>query len=240
MEKNKNLQHVQVPNNMTKDLEVKPKDLLVYACIKKYMNKKTKEAFPSLETISELSGLSIPTIRKSINILKKYNYLTVRKEGRKNVYKFNPYIKFEPFSYEFLEKKDLGPTTKGVLLGAQQKMFKDNGFGKISLSDSELAKHLNISTKTLYRVNRELVSKGYLDLIKLNVKDPETGLFINEKLYHLNELEQAIVFTLQNHENRLDKNEQDIKDLKQQMDIVLRENRELKKRIDSDITEIII
>lgn len=240
MEKEINLQHVQLPNNMTKDEEVKPKDLLVYVCIKKYMNKNTKEAFPSLKTLSDLSGISIPTIRKSIEILKKYNYISIRKDGRKNIYKFNSYKNFEPFSYDFLEKKELDSSEKAIIVASQQKMFKDvEGYGKITMSDSELADFLNVSNKTLSRVNKSLVDKGYLSLIKTNVKDSITGLYINEKLYHLNDLEQAIVFTLQNHEDRLEKTEENIdilnekvKSMSKQLDLVLKENEELKKKND--------
>jgi DNA-binding GntR family transcriptional regulator len=237
MEKEINLQHVQLPNNMTKDEEVKPKDLLIYVCIKKFMNKNTKEAFPSLKTLSELSGISVPTIRKSIDILKKYNYISIRKEGRKNVYRFNSYKNFEPFSYDFLEKKELDSSEKAIIVASQQKMFKDvKGYGKITMSDSELADYLNISNKTLSRVNKSLVDKGYLSLIKTNTKDSITGLYINEKLYHLNDLEQAIVFTLQNHENRLEKTEENIdilnekmKSMSIQLGLVIQENKELKK-----------
>lgn len=240
MEKSKNLQHVQLPNDMTKDEEVKPKDLLIYVCIKKFMNKDTKEAFPSQQTIAELAGLSRPTVKKSIEVLKKYGYISERKEGRKYVYKFNSYRNFEPFSYDFLEKEDLDASEKALILASQQKMFKDvEGYGKITMSDEDLADHLNVSTKTIARVNKSLVKKGYLDLIKTNIKDPITGLYINEKLYHLNELEQAIVFTLQNHEDRLDKNEEDIKNIKKQMDMLIRENKALKRKLESeDIDEI--
>ena len=105
---------------------------------------------------------------------------------------------------------------------------------------------LNISTRTLVRVHKSLVNKGYLDLIKTNIKDPITGLYINEKLYHLNELEQAIIFTLQNHEIRLERNEvtlsrqgDEIEKIKKQMDMILRENRDLKDKMENnDIYEI--
>lgn len=247
MEKSKNLQHIQLPNNMTKDLEVKPKDLLIYVCIKKFMNKDTKEAFPSQDTIAKLAGVSRPTVKKSVDILVKYGYISIRKEGRKNIYKFNSYKNFEPFSYDFLDMEDIDSAEKALIVSSQQKMYKDmEGYGKITMSDTDLAEHLNISTKTLTRTQNSLVKKGYLDLIKTNIKDPITGLFINEKLYHLNELEQAIVFTLQNHEIRIEKSEvtqrrqgEEIEKMKKQMDMILRENRELKEKMENkDIYEI--
>lgn len=37
---------------MTLDEDITPQDLLVYVAIKRFMNKDTKEAYPSLATIS--------------------------------------------------------------------------------------------------------------------------------------------------------------------------------------------
>ena len=67
-------QHVQLPNNMTKSGELSPKDLLVYVTIKRHLNSTTKECFPSLDTIVKESGISKPTVRKSIELLKKIVY----------------------------------------------------------------------------------------------------------------------------------------------------------------------
>lgn len=68
-----NLQHIQLPNNMTKSKKLTPNDLWVYICIKSFMNGKTKECYPSLKAISERSDLSIPTIRESIALLESEN-----------------------------------------------------------------------------------------------------------------------------------------------------------------------
>ena len=68
-----NKQHYQLPNDMTKDGNLVPNDLLVYLTIKSYMNKDTKTCFPSLKTLSEKIQFSIPTIRKSISKLEAEN-----------------------------------------------------------------------------------------------------------------------------------------------------------------------
>lgn len=228
-EEQKSLQHVQLPNDMTMTKELDPKDLLIYVCIKRFMNKETKECFPSLETIVEISGVSKPTVRKSIEKLKEKKYIEVRREGRKNIYKFNSYKNFEPFSYSFLDKKDLSPNEKAYLIVSQQFMFKDiEGEGKISYSDTQLAEKINMSYNSVTKYNKSLKEKGYLDIIKTSKKDTTTGLYVQEKLFHLNELEQAIVFALQNHEERIGKTESDIELLKRQMKILLEENRQLK------------
>lgn len=221
-----NKQHVQLPNNMTPILT--PQDLLVYVSIKRFMNKETKECFPSLQTISNLCGASIPTVRKSIKKLEDNNYIKIRKEGRKQIYTFLKYSEFEPFSYEFLDKKDLNFTEKAYLLASQQYMFKDGGVGKISLTNKDLSENINMSTSTICRCNNSLKSKGYLDII--SAKKQDTGIVINEKFFHLDELGQAIVFTLQDHENRISKNEETLKRLEKTIQIILKENRELKKQ----------
>jgi DNA-binding GntR family transcriptional regulator len=230
-----NKQHVQVPNDMLKNGNIKLKDLLIYASIKKYMNKYTKEAFPSLKTLSELSGISIPTIRKSIKTLVQHRYIIVRKEGRKNIYKFTSYKNFEPFSYNFLEQENVTTMEKSLVLGLQQLMYKDvEGYGKITIPDADIAKKVNTSLKTLKRTFHSLQDKGLLNIVATKIRDKETGLFVTEKIFHLNKLEQEIVFILQNHEDRImnteertSENEKKIKILQRQVEILLRENKKL-------------
>ena len=229
-----NLQHIQLPNNMTATKELTPKDLLIYVCIKKFMNGVTKECFPSLETLMKLSGVTKPTVRKSIEKLKELEYITVRREGRKNVYKFSPYKNFEPFSYAFLEKEDISANEKAYLIAAQQHMFKDvDGLGKISYPDHKLSDIINMSYNSITKYNRSLAEKGYLDIIRTSAKDSVTGIMINEKVFKLNELEQTIVFTLQNHEDRLTSLEIS---MKKQLEIYARENKILKDIINEHNT----
>lgn len=225
-----NKQHVQLPNNMTVETILTPQDLLVYVSIKRFMNNETKEAFPSLQTIAELCGASIPTIRKCIKNLELGRYIEIIKKGRSQIYKFIKYDKFEPFSYEFLDKKDLTFTEKAYLIASQQYMFKDNGKGKIGMSNQELGELINMPKSTVTKCNNTLESKGYLDIIK--AKKQGSGITINEKFFHLDELGQAIVFTLQNHENRINKNTEDIENLKRDMNIILKENKELKAKLE--------
>lgn len=197
-------QHVQLPNNMTKNKEIAPKDLLVYLAIKSHINKDTKECFPSLKHISDDCGYSIPSVRKSISVLEKLEYLKIRKEGRKQIYRFGGYKNFEPFSYTFLENKKIETNEKSYLIALQQIMIKDSkGFGKISYSDEKIADMLNLSSKTVGRINKSLEEKGFLTLVKTNKKDLETGIFINEKFYHLDELGQSIIWSLNKHEKEI-------------------------------------
>jgi biotin operon repressor len=204
-------QHIQLPNDMGKS-GLTANDLLVYVSIKRHMNNITKECFPSQVLVAEHSGLSRPTIQKSIEQLKKFKYLEVRKDGRKNVYKFNSYKNFEPFSYDFLDNKELSSGEKAYIMITQQYMFKDEeGLGKVSYSNAELGKKINMSHDTIARYDKGLAQKGFLTLVKTKNRSIEEGhIMINEKLFHLDELGQAVIWTLQNHEDRLQTQEKTI------------------------------
>ena len=220
-----NLQHVQLPNSMTVNSELTPKDLLIYVSIKRYMNKDTKQAFPSQDLICKNASSTKPTVKKCTEKLVELGYIKVKKEGRKNVYIFNSHKNFEPFSYEFLDREDLSASTKAHLLATQQFMFKDvDKYGKVTMNDFQLSQILNTSPQTISRCNKELEEKGYLSIIKTSAKDSDTGLVRNEKIYHLDELSQAIVFTLQNHEDRLNNTDAKIKALEKQIEILLKAN----------------
>ena len=230
METKENKQHVQLPNNMTK--EVTPKDLVIYLAIRRYANKETKEAFPSLDTLHKVTGAAINTIRNCISNLVEANKISIRKEGRKNVYKFATFNDgFEPFSYEFLDKKDLTFTEKAYLIASQQYMFKKDGEGKVEFTNKELSSKINMPQQTISKCNHSLMNKGYLSINK--EKDPITELVTTTKAFHLNKLGQAIVFILKNHEDRLNTQEKQIEKNTEDISIIkelISENPELFKK----------
>lgn len=211
MEKSK--QHIQLPNNMTKNSVLNAKDILIYLYIKSYANKNTLEAYPSLETLHQRSGAAINTIRGCIQNLVKAGKIEIKKEGRKNIYKFLDFNdNFEPFSNEFLDKKDLTFLEKAQLAASQQYMFKENNKGIITYSNRQLADIINMPESTVRKNLNNLITKGYVEIKE--VKDEFTGLVTKQKIYHLTKLEQAIVFILKNHEDRLTKQEQELQQLK--------------------------
>lgn len=212
-----NKQHVQLPNNLININPITPKDLVIYLSIRRFINGKTGECFPSLATISEMAGAAINTVRKSIAILEKTGYLVITKKGRKHYYQFPKDKTFEPFSFDFLDKKDLTFSEKAYLIASQQFMFKENGEGKISYSNKEISEKINMSESAICRINQSLVKKEYLTIEKSHKLNPITGLKIQDKFYHLNKLEQAIVFTLTNHEERIQENTNDIEALKKRI-----------------------
>lgn len=212
-----NKQHVQLPNNLININPITPKDLVVYLAIRRFLNGKTGQCFPSLAMISKKAGAAINTVRKSIDTLEKTGYLIVTKSGRQHFYHFPKDKTFEPFSFDFLDKEDLTFSEKAYLIASQQFMFKENGKGKISYSNKELSEKINMSEKTISRINQSLVKKEYLTIEQTHKINPNTGLRIKEKLYHLNQLQQAIVFTLINHEKQIIENTNDIEVLKKRI-----------------------
>lgn len=193
-------------------------EILIYVCIRRYMNAKTMKAFPSLDTIAKDSGCSKPTILKTIKEIVRKGYIEIEnKPGLGNTYKFNNEKSFEPFSYEFLDNPKLTKSEKLQILCTQQFMYKDNGIGKLSYTNAELAELTGLDRHTISKNNNSLISKNFMTQVALKSKNAETGLIDKETIYHLNELGQAIVFAITNHEERIQQNTEDISTLKQQM-----------------------
>lgn len=204
--------HSQVPNDMAKD-GVSPREQLVYAVLHSYDNPEHK-VFPSLDKLAERSQLSVPTIRASLKILEDAGYIKIEKIGRKNYYTFSKYLNFEPFSDEFLDNKDITPTTKAYLVAAQQFMYKDvEGLGKLSYSNRVMSEHINMPESSIRKCNKELEKKNYLTVIK-NASLGDT------KIFNLNDLGQAIIWALQNHEERITQNTEKVADLEKRMEVL--------------------
>lgn len=206
-------------------------EILIYVCIRRYMNKDTMKAFPSLDTIAKDSGCSKPTVMKTIERIKQKGYLRTEplRRGRGTMYIFNNEKSFEPFSYEFLDNKALSKSEKFQILCTQQYMYKNDGIGKITYSDKELCELTGIDHRTLKRNNQSLIKKGYMTEIYLQKRDSETGLMNKETIYHLNELGQAIVFAIQNHENRIQNIEEKMNKRDKDIDLLFKEIDRLKK-----------
>lgn len=224
--------HIQLPNNMTSIKKVTPQDLLIYANIKRFMNNKTRTCFVSLAKIAENAGCCINTVRKSIKMLEKLDYIRTTKEGRKTVYYFTKSKNFEPFSYEFLDKEDLSFGEKAYLMATQQYMIKDNNKGKISYPNTILADMINLSESAIRKYNKSLIKKDYLTLLNTKTKDPESGCLVKEKMFHLTKFAQAIVFTLQNHEERITDNTEKIESLEKDNKIMMQTIMNLQKQLD--------
>ena len=90
------VQHIQVPHPIAKS-KVKIKDWLIYANIKRYMNRETRIAFPSIVTIAEHCNCSENLVRQAIKRLEQCGYIQVTtRRNQTNLYKFPELLeKFE-------------------------------------------------------------------------------------------------------------------------------------------------
>lgn len=228
--KNKHEQFVIYPHsgNDQAQLDLDPKDKLIYLAIRRYMNKQTKEAFPSYAKITEDTGAAAKTIKKCVDNLVKEGYLEIRKDGRKIIYKFNNKKQFEPFSYDFLDKPDLTFTEKSYIVATQQYMFKDSNTyeGRLSYKNKELSKLIKMPEATISKCNRSLEKKGYLE-----------GASNSVKRFQLRELDQLIIWKLSEHEDRLNKHDQELEELKKEL-LELRAWKESHERKSEDSTYI--
>ena len=239
-------QHVQLPNNMGLETDLTPKEQLIYLSIRRFMNNKSKIAYPSLAKISEVSGACVSTVRSSIAKLEEKDYLKVVKKGKAQEYHFNELKAFEPFSYDFLDNSDLTFTEKSYIAATQQYMYKDiEGIGKVSYSNKELAGKINMPESTISKTNRSLERKNYLTIVKNEARDIETGCKTDTKIFNLNKLGQAIIWVLQNHEERIEQNSEDIKYLKEENIAMKKQMEEQQKLINkllkgAELTEFIM
>lgn len=197
------------------------------------MNKDTYEAFPSMETLAKDAGVSKTTVNKAIKNLVANGDISVRKEGRKNVYKFNPSSKnFEMFTYKFMRDVDLTSQQRIYIILTQQYMYKDEeGFGKLTYSNQELSDEIGLSASTIYRRNKELEDKGILQVIDTNKKDPETGVPIQLKLFDLSKIAQDVLFIkkkLEEHDKEIKENSKTIKFLSNEVEKLKAELKQLK------------
>lgn len=206
MENNKS--HVQLPNDMC----LSPGDQFIYLILRNH--DKGNGCWPSLKRICKESGASINTVRASLKRLEETGWIKVIKDGRLHRYVFKKYTKFEPFSEEFLMNENLSFTEKAYLAASQKWMFKDmENIGKISMSNKSLSDKIHISERNIYRMNKSLVNKNYLTILKNESKDLETGCLTDTKIFKLAEFGQAIIWTLKNHEDRINENTENIEDL---------------------------
>lgn len=200
--------------------DLTPADKLIYLTIRRYANNKSLECFVSYKTITKDCGAAAVTIKKSVNNLVKNGYLETKRKGKYIYYIFNNKKKFEAFSDEFLDKKDLTFTEKAYLVASRQYMFKDvdKEECRISYSNKELANIINISASTVSRINASLQEKGYLEDADALVK-----------IFNMRELDKMFIWKLGEHESRLNIVEDDIKAMKKEIEELRKENARLKE-----------
>jgi DNA-binding MarR family transcriptional regulator len=210
-----------------------PKDKLIYVAIRRYMDKNSMEAFVSYAKITQDTGAAANTIKNCVDNLVKEKYLSTRKVGRKIYYLFNNKKKFEPYSYDFLDRKDLTFTEKSYLIASQQYMFKDDisEQGKISYTNKELSNLIKMPESTISKTNRSLESKGLLE-----------GANLPTKTFNLRDLDQVFIWKFKEQDEKIQENTDRIEELEKQVREIskinsklLEENKKLKAQTQLEI-----
>ena len=226
MEKNK--QFVQVPNLDLKEKGLEMKDLVVYAYLRKHYNNTTKDAFPSFSLLVEESGISKPTIMRAVDRLEAAGYIEVKKDKKVNHYKFSDINKFEIYSFDFLDDQSLSVNDKAYIVCMQPHMFKNSelGIGKVTYSELDIAKMLNIDLRTLRKYEQHLQQgdKPVMSLVPTKKKDPQTGLTVEERIFDFEAYNNILALKFTEIDQKLEE-----KVSKTDYDKLLREFNELKK-----------
>lgn len=220
-------QHVQVPDPAKQEHpSLKPIDYLVYANIRRFMNKDTKTCWPSIDTIAKSCKCSAPIVRASIAKLKEENLLDViTRPGQSTVYKFNELSKdFERFTPEFLDNKEITPEEKAYLIGLHSQAYKNEDYAITTYSNQEIADALNLNVRNVQRYNKSLKEKAIMMEIATSLKD-EAGFNIPVKAVDMHKIGQAILYI----NERVDNHEDRIASLEKMLELTLKENNSLKK-----------
>lgn len=237
------IQHIQVPHDLgvAKEIKMNPTDYLIYGYMRKNMDKDTFQTFVSLRTLAELARVSINTVQSSIKKLNAAGEIKIleKKKGRSNIYEIQKSGRyFERFTYEFMDAENTTPEEKGVLLAMQQYTSTNDGqFAITTKTNKELAAKMDMSTKVLTRVFRQLEDKGILITSRTSALDKISGLRKSAKLIDLSLVCQAILFVNQKvdqHSEQIEKHSEDIKNLRKEIMKLKQENEKLLSRLNTN------
>ena len=224
------MKHTEIPQNFNwRSLEWC--DQLVFAQIKRFMNKDTRTCYPSVDRIKELTQLSGKFIYDSIHRLSDAGLMKVTyRHGTSNLYYFPPETdQFEMFSDEFLDMK-LPPKVKEYYMKIQPYLFdKDQDTAITHLSDQKIKEITKLSLPTIKKYNKLLQDGGYMNSKLTSYKD-EAGLIIREMSFDMQKLGQFGLWVKAVSE-QVSKNTDDIEELKQEIKQLRQENSEIKRKL---------
>lgn len=219
-----NKQHIQVPNPQ-QESKLKPIDWYVYAHIRKYMNEHTKMCYPTMDTLQKDTRCNIKVIRRSIKNLVAEKEITLDKIGKKYYFTFNPFTRaFEMFTPEFLKQK-LEPELLGYLMGLQSHSYKNGEHAIIKKTQKEIAKSLNISTRSVRLYNTKLKEQNII-LTGPQVTDID-DYSKNYTIIDLKKICQAVLFV----NEKVDKVKDEVDELKNTVEILTNTIKDLEKEV---------
>ena len=224
------MKHTEIPQNFNwRSLEWC--DQLVFAQIKRFMNKDTRTCYPSVDRIKELTQLSGKFIYDSIHRLSDAGLMKVTyRHGTSNLYYFPPETdQFEMFSDEFLDMP-LPPKVKEYYMKIQPYLFdKDQDTAITHLSDQKIREITKLSLPTIKKYNKILQDGGYMNSKLTSYKD-EAGLIIREMSFDMQKLGQFGLWVKAVSE-QVTKNTDDIEELEEEIKQLRQENSEIKRKL---------
>ena len=233
------MKHTEIPQNFDWT-QLEWCDQLVFAQIKRFMNKDTRTCYPSMSKLKDITDLSTRFINDSIHRLSEFGLIDIRRrQGTSNLYYFPPETdQFEMFTDEFLDMK-LPPKVKEYYMKIQKALFdKEENFAVTHYTDSELAKLTGLSIPTVKKYNRILQESGYVKSEITTYKD-EAGFAIREMSFDMQKLGQFGLWVKAVTE-QVSKNTDDIDDLKNKIDLQERRIKELERLVElSQVKETI-
>ena len=229
------MQHVEVPyelDNLKLVHTLEHGDKIIYAALRNYMNKDSRECFPAIRFIAENLQCSPTKVQLAIKRLLETGLLEKAKDGRKNHYRFpeTDFDKqFEMFTKEFLYM-DLPLNVKEYYMDIQQYLYgKDTGKGKCSFSNAELARRTGWTVASVKKYNTILIEKNLLEEETSDYKD-EAGFPIIVKRFDLQGLNQAELWVKQVTAAVI-KHEDEIQQLKNEIQELRSDRQEDKRKI---------
>lgn len=229
------MQHVEIPHeldNLKLVHTLEHGDKIIYAALRNYMNKDSRECFPAIRFIAENLQCSPTKVQLAIKRLLATGLLEKAKDGRKNHYRFpeTDFDKqFEMFTKEFLYM-DLPLNVKEYYMDIQQYLYgKDTGKGKCSFSNAELARRTGWTVASVKKYNTILIKKNLLEEETSDYKD-EAGFPIIVKRFDLQGLNQAELWVKQVTAAVI-KHEDEIQQLKNEIQELRSDRQEDKRKI---------
>lgn len=190
------MKHTEVPHeldHLKSQHSLEHGDKIIYAAIRRYMNKDTRECYPALSTIAVNLKCSINKINAALKRLVNSGFVQKSNDGHKNHYYFpaSEFDKhFEMFTDEFLDL-DLPLNIKEYYMDIQPFLYgKETGIGKCSFSNAELARKTGWTTVSIKKYNTYLIEHGFLEEEATSKLD-EAGLPVIQKNFNLTGLNQA-------------------------------------------------
>lgn len=224
------MKHTEIPQNFDWT-SLEWCDQLVFAQIKRFMNKETRTCYPSMSTLKDLCKLSQRFICDSIHRLADNGLMQVTfRKGTSNLYYFPPETdQFEMFSDEFLDMP-LPPKVKEYYMKLQSFLYdKDQEVATTHYNDQELAEKTGLSLPTIKKYNKILQDGGYMNSKLTSYKD-EAGLIIREMSFDMQKLGQFGLWVKAVSE-QVTKNTDDIENLKDTVKQQQYEIAELKRQL---------